>query len=264
MTKTTRFSSATYETSADRKRRLGDRLFGNSRFYFFSRYFGMVLAASKLAREGIYDDTAWEKSSSDIFQLIEDCGGRFSISGFDHLRQLKGPAVIVSNHMSSLETQILPCLINPIRPVTFVVKEKLVRMKIFGPIMRSRDPVTVTRANPRQDLVTVLEEGVKRLAAGRSLVIFPESTRHLEFDPANFNSLGVKLARRAGVPIVPVALKTDFWGNGKWVRDFGAINREKRIHFVFGPPLEINGNEKEVHAECTRFISNHWGRFLNS
>jgi len=85
--------------------------------------------------------------------------------------------------MSILETFVLPCLIQPHRDVTFVVKESLITYPLFGQVMRSRQPVVVGRDNPREDLKTVLEEGQKRLEANISIIIFPQTTRSVEFDP---------------------------------------------------------------------------------
>ena len=48
----------------------------------------------------------------------------------------------------------------PGRPVTFVVKESLETMPIFGPVMRSRKPVTVGRENPREDMQKAFDQKV--------------------------------------------------------------------------------------------------------
>ena len=47
--------------------------------------------------------------------------------------------------MSSLETMVLPAIVQPIKHVTFVVKASLLNYPIFKYVMRSRDPVAVTR-----------------------------------------------------------------------------------------------------------------------
>ncbi|MBW2177934.1 MAG: hypothetical protein JRH03_13480, partial [Deltaproteobacteria bacterium] len=47
-----------------------------------------------------------------------------------------------------------------------------------------------------------------------SVLVFPQTTRGLRFDPDKFNTLGIKLARRAKVPVIPVAVKADAWGVG--------------------------------------------------
>jgi 1-acyl-sn-glycerol-3-phosphate acyltransferase len=99
-----------------------------------------------------------------------------------------------------------------------------------------------------------MEEGGKRLEANVSVVIFPQTTRSAEFDPGKFNSLGIKLARRCNVPAVPFALKTDAWGLGKRIKDFGPIRPEKTVHFHFGAPMKIRGSGKEEHAAVMEFI----------
>lgn len=123
--------------------------------------------------------------------------------------------------------------------------------------MRSRDPIVVARKNPREDLQTVMTRGKELLAKGTSVIIFPQSTRSAQFIPEDFNSLGVKLAKAAGLQVLPVAIKTDFWGNGKFLKDIGPIDRRKPIHMEFGKPFSIEGNGKEEHNRIVDFISAH-------
>jgi 1-acyl-sn-glycerol-3-phosphate acyltransferase len=213
--------------------------------------------------KGKYTDETWVNNSYEIFKAIEGSGGRFNITGLNHLRpNSEQPLVIVSNHMSTLETVTIPCIIDPIRPITFVVKESLIDHYIFGPIMRAREPVTVKRKNPRDDLTTVLRKGEEMIEKGYSMVIFPQSTRSACFDRREFNSLGVKLASRAGVQVIPLAVKTDFWGNGNKIKEFGPIEPEKEIFMAFGEPMNARGNNRNVHKKITGFIESHlkeWG-----
>jgi 1-acyl-sn-glycerol-3-phosphate acyltransferase len=168
---------------------------------------------------------------------------------------LASPCVFIANHMSVLETFILPGLIQPQRDVTFVVKASLIDYPLFRHVMRSRNPIVVGRANPRQDLRTVLEEGQKRLNSQVSIVIFPQTTRSIEFEPGDFNTLGIKLAKRARVPVVPIALKTDAWGLGGKLKDFGKIRPAKTVHICFGEPLRVKGSGKEEHRIVVDFIT---------
>ncbi|MGD8264746.1 MAG: 1-acyl-sn-glycerol-3-phosphate acyltransferase, partial [Desulfobacterales bacterium] len=71
-----------------------------------------------------------------------------------------------------------------------------------------------------------------------------------------FNSLGVKLAKRGKVPVIPVALKTDAWGVGRKFKDFGKIRPAIPVHITFGDPLQIQGSGKEEHKIIVDFISN--------
>lgn len=201
------------------------------------------------------DDLEWNNASAWFGDILEKVGCHFYIEGLHNIYRSKQPCVFIANHMSTLETFILPSLIRPARKVTFVVKKSLVNMPFFGPIMRSRNPVIVGRTNPREDLATVLGEGQKILAAGSSIIVFPQHTRSLRFDPKLFNSIGVKLARKAGACVVPIALKTDAWGNGKKIKELGKIRPDLPIRFKFAPPLTVDGTGKNTHEEICDFIS---------
>ena len=238
----------------DGKRALWDKLLFSSRFYFLFKYFGIVLRSRKLAIKGIYNTEAWSDSSIETFRALESAGGIFNLQGIDQFAKEKGPFVFVSNHMSVLETMIFPGLIVPIMDLTVVAKKSLTTYPFFGPIFRARNPIMVERENSRDDLMIVLSEGKKNLEQGNSILLFPQSTRRKDVDPASFNSLAVKLAKKAGVKVVPVAIKTDFWENGRLVKDFGPLNRKKEIYFNFGKPIEIKGNGKEENQDIIEFI----------
>jgi len=222
---------------------------------FYSRAWDIVWQASKLARHGRYDDQAWLGSALRTMHAIEDLGGMVTVENVAAYADLNGPSVIIANHMSTFETFALPAIVLPYRRVTFVVKRQLVEMPVFKHVMRSRQPIVVGRANPRDDLRTVLEEGEARLRAGSSVVVFPQKTRAASFTPAECNSIGVKLARRAGVPVSPLALRTDAWGLGRLVKDMGPVCPHKPVRFAFGPALTVSGNGREAHEAAVAFIA---------
>ncbi len=251
------FMKDSYHTEKNTHRLFLDRLMINTRLYFMCKYLNIVRKSRRAALKGQYDTEAWALSSYDVFKLIEGCGGKFHITGLENLQKCKGPVVFVSNHMSTLETMVFPCIIAPLMNVTFVVKDSLVKHPIFGPIMRSRNPIVVSRQNSRADFQTVMKQGRELLANGISIIVFPQNTRTVEFVPQDFNTLGVKLASNAKVQVVPIAIKTDFWGNGKYLKDLGPIRRSKPIHMAFGEPLSINGSGKEENKTIIKFISSH-------
>ena len=259
---TERISGNTYDSPEDIPRCPREYLMLGTRWSPYTKFFGIMFRARALAVRGLYDDEAWADSSIDVLKGLERCGARFHISGLDNVRMLNGPAVFVANHMSTFETLILPGLINPIRLCTYVVKEKLMRGIIWGPIMCSRDPIAVTRKDPRKDLDAVMAGGATHLANGRSIIIFPQGTRKNVFVRSELNSLGVKLASRAGVPVVPVALKTDYWGNSPVFRGFGPVHRERPVMIEFGAPIPVPGRGKSEHEAALDFIEGRlraWG-----
>ncbi len=249
------FESFTYDTPDKDRLNICERLRLDSTIYFTLKYAGIVLSTRREARRGNYDTKAWADSSYFIFRVLEKTGGRFHISGMENISKEKEPVLFIANHMSTLETMILPCIIAPHREVTFVVKESLVKHPLFGDVMRSRNPIVVGRTDPRKDLEAVMNGGVELLSKGISIIIFPQSTRSIEFKPEDFNSLGVKLAKKADVKVVPIALKTDFWGNGKIIREIGPLDHEKHIYFKFGEPFRVAGAGKEENQKIIEFIN---------
>ena len=247
------FNSGSYDTPA-RKPGIADRMFFHTRLYFTLKFARIVLITRHQAKSGVYGDREWADSSWYIFRFIERSGGIFHISGMDNITKIPDPVLFIANHMSTLETMILPCIISPLRKVTFVVKESLVKHPLFGDVMRSRNPIIVGRTDPRKDLEAVMTGGMELLSKGISIIIFPQSTRNVEFKPEEFNSLGVKLAKKAGVQVVPIALKTDFWGNGKIIREVGPLDSSKHIYFRFGEPFPVTGTGKDENQKIIAFI----------
>jgi 1-acyl-sn-glycerol-3-phosphate acyltransferase len=254
-----KFENGAYRTTTRRISLMGRMLPAP---IFYSHVVSIVVRGSAKAKRGKYPTSAWSSSSLETLRALESIGVSIEIAGVENFTRLTEPCVFIGNHMSTLETFVLPTIIAPFKDVTFVVKQSLVDYPVFKHIMRSRDPITVGRENPRDDLKAVLDGGAERLKAGRSIIVFPQTTRRLVFDPAEFNTIGIKLAKKAGVPVVPIALKTDAWGNGKWLKDYGKIDPSKKVHFEFGQPLWIKDRGNEEHEQVIAFIAERlkkWG-----
>jgi 1-acyl-sn-glycerol-3-phosphate acyltransferase len=246
-----------YTTPDQPERTLADRVLWQIDTWYYLRVLAVVWTTSRqLRRTGRpFDQPHWGRQAYAVLRAVEACGGRLTVRGLEHVQALSGPAVYISNHMSMLETLILPVLLVQHRLVTMVVKANLLQYPIFGTIMRACRPIAVGRQDPRADLRTVMERGAEILRnEDRSIIVFPQATRSPRFDPSDFNSLGVKLARAAGVPVVPLALKTDFHGIGKHWRDFGPVDRSKGLFFEFGPAMPVTGNGRDEQRRTVAFI----------
>jgi 1-acyl-sn-glycerol-3-phosphate acyltransferase len=245
------FTRDRYTTPAGREKLL-HRLLLRGRLYYILRFVYVVFHYWPVARSGGLDQQAWCRAAFDIFRAIEDCGGRFDITGLDNLKAADGPVVFVANHMSTLETLVPPAFIYPRKKPVYVIKEQLLTVPFFGAYVQ--ECIGVTRKSPSEDFRQVMTRGAEKIGNGYSVIVFPQATRSPCFDPEKFNSLGVKLAKRCRVPVIPIALKTDFWGTGALIKDFGPLHPGRTIHFEFGSPLEIHGSGKEEHEQIMAFI----------
>ena len=237
-------------------------LFINPTISFYAKLLKIVLISFLQAKKKKYNDYNWVAASLNVMHSLEDVGVRFHISGMNNLKKFEGPAIFVANHMSAMETMVLPCIIQPIKPVVYVIKQELVDFPLFGRVASARHPIIVGRQNPREDMEIVLREGSKKLQEGKSIIIFPQKTRTEYFNIGSFNSLGTKLAKKNDVHLLPIALFTNAWANGKMKKDFGKIDPSKEVKIAIGESLKIKRSGSEEHQLTIEFIKkkfNEWG-----
>ena len=233
-----------------------------TRISFYLRNFAVFMVSGYLAKHTEFTGKTQTVYSLKNFRIVESCGGRIHLRGLDNIQKAGGPAVIIANHMSLLETAVIHAFLRPRLPFCFVIKESLLHVPFFGNIMRKLGCIAVSRTNPREDFKQVMQEGTQRLKDGVSVIIFPQSSRSAVFNREHFNTIGIKLAKHAGVPVLPLALRTDFLENGKILKDLGPMRRERPVWFEFGEPFRVEGSGREEHQRVTEFIEDRltqWG-----
>lgn len=226
-------------------------------FLFYAQAAAHIGSAAFQARRGRLTNARLVEGSHALRRSLESVGVRFEVSGVDDVDWSGGPYVFAANHMSALETQILPSVLSPAGPCTFVVKSSLLGYPVFGAVLKAFDPIVVERADAKADLRQVLQEGGKRLAAGKSVIVFPQAHRTEAFDRKGFNTIGVRLARSAGVPVVPIALHTTTWSQGRWVADIGWIRPKRPVRFAVGTPVPVGTDNREAQERLVSFIETH-------
>lgn len=257
------FPGDSYDTPEHVKGSFLDLLLFRTRASFYLRNFYVFYRSGSACRKGDFPQNRQTGNSYQNILITESCGGKFHLRGLNNIDKVKGPVLFISNHMSLLETAVMHAFMRPRKDFCFVIKEQLFRVPYFGDIMRTLGCIGVGRKKPRDDFRAVIEEGKKTLAGGKSIVIFPQASRSTVFDENHFNTIGVKLAKAAGVPVIPTALKTDFLGNGKLIKDLGPIHRDREIYFEFGEPImKIEGSGKQEQQQIIDFIESRllsWG-----
>ena len=188
-------------------------------------------------------------------RMMESLGANVHFDGFDRVRKTTFPVVWMANHMSPLETCALLPAVLAFSPTTIVLKESLAHYPVFGLVVRNIHTIRLRRKNAMEDLRATLEQGEQALREGRSVVVFPEGRRSLTFDPAAFNSIGVKLAQRAKVPVVPIALRTDAMQIGRLNKDLFTVHAERPVHFECGEPIPPDVSQREALDRARAFIA---------
>ncbi|WP_136524105.1 lysophospholipid acyltransferase family protein [Geomonas ferrireducens] len=146
----------------------------------------------------------------------------------------EGPVIYMGNHQGNFDILALTRAIP--RLFSWVAKEELFRVPVFGAAMRRAGYIPLDRSDGRKALKS-MNQAAQRIASGASVVIFPEGTRTKDGALLPFKRGAFMLAVRAGVPIVPFTI------NGS-----RAINPRNRIELrpgtirvSFGAPIEVAG-----------------------
>ena len=122
-----------------------------------------------------------------------------------------------------------------------MAKEAVFRHKASGPLMRAMKHIPVDRTRGEE----AYGDAVRALRSGEVVGVFPEATISPSFTLKEFKSGAVRMAREAGVPLLPMAL----WGTQRlWTK--GHPRRLGRHRFPVmmrvGAPLATDGPEQAV------------------
>jgi putative phosphoserine phosphatase/1-acylglycerol-3-phosphate O-acyltransferase len=179
-------------------------------------------------------------------QLIGDVGAgiaglEFEVEGREHLVR-EGSAIFVFNHQSLLDSLVLAHLLR--RDVVAFCKREMASNPLVGPLLRQMDTVFVDR--DEKDQSALLQRALAVLASGRSLVIAPEGTRSVLGEIQPFKHGAFYLARKAGVPLVPIVLHNvkDALPKG------GVLIRPATIRVTILPPVQPE-SIKSVREACS-------------
>jgi len=158
-------------------------------------------------------------NANQLTRLLGDIGSAFAgldfeIEGVENLYR-KRPAVFVFNHQSLLDSLVLAHLLR--EDVVALCKKEMSDTPVVGPLLRQADTIFVDRSE--SDQRHVLQRALEVLKSGRSLVIAPEGSRSTLGDIQPFKHGAFFIARKAGVPIVPIVLHNvkDALPKGGWL-----------------------------------------------
>ena len=193
------------------------------------------LEAKGMVRE--HDELTHKVSQAWAGSLLWAAGAKVTVYGEEKI-PADQPVLFVSNHQGSFD---IPLLISQIGvPKAFVAKIEMEKMPGICTWMKHMKCVFMDRSDIRQSL-TVINEAAKQLKAGYSTVIFPEGSRSKGPEMGEFKAGSLKLAMKAGVPIVPIAIK----GSYRLMEKQGFKIRPASVEITVFDPVPTKGLSKD-------------------
>jgi 1-acyl-sn-glycerol-3-phosphate acyltransferase len=154
----------------------------------------------------------------------------------------EGPVLFVSNHQGYGDIFAFLGIVTN-KQFGFIAKESLRRLPIFGKWVVRIKSLFLSRNDARAALA-VFKQGEEWLKEGFSLVIFPEGTRSRSETMGHFKKGSLRLAVRAGVPVVPVSIS----GTWRLFEERGYV-RSGDVRFYIHPAIETKGISKAEAAD---------------
>jgi 1-acyl-sn-glycerol-3-phosphate acyltransferase len=136
------------------------------------------------------------------------------------------------------------------------------RIPVYGWFMKQRGTIGVARGDRRA--LTALRDGMRReVAAGHSLLVFPEGTRTTTGRVGPFKTGSFRLARDLGVPVVPVAVTGMYetLRKGSWLLRPGhtvTVRVLAPIPTVGVTDAELPALAERVRREIAAVVDRHW------
>lgn len=167
--------------------------------------------------------------------IMKLTGSKIEVKGQELIPE--GPVLFISNHEGDFD---IPTLLGSIdKPFGFISKIEVKKVPILASWMEVMNCVFLDRKDRRQAIRSI-REGAEILKQGHSLVIFPEGTRSKGGAMGEFKSGSFRLAKDAGVTIVPVCIE----GTSHVFEKNNRLIKPAKITVTICPPIEAH-----VHKE---------------
>ena len=155
-----------------------------------------------------------------------------------------GPVIIASNHLSFSDSIFMPLVVP--RKVTFLAKSEYFTSPGPKGLLKkltfiALGQVPVDRSGGRRSEAALIT-GLKVLAEGKCLGIYPEGTRSPDGRLYKGRTGIARLAIESGAPIIPVAMF-----NTEKIQPTGTVvPKVMRVERIFGEPMYFEGDSTDL------------------
>jgi 1-acyl-sn-glycerol-3-phosphate acyltransferase len=155
-----------------------------------------------------------------------------------------GPVIIASNHLSFSDSIFMPLVVP--RKVTFLAKSEYFTSPGPKGLLKkltfiALGQVPVDRSGGRRSEAALIT-GLKVLAEGKCLGIYPEGTRSPDGRLYKGRTGIARLAIESGAPVIPVAMF-----NTEKIQPTGTVvPKVMRVEMIFGEPMYFEGDSTDL------------------
>jgi 1-acyl-sn-glycerol-3-phosphate acyltransferase len=199
----------------------------------------------KMSKEQI-DYYAHKEVSALARSLVEATGSTVNIKGAENIPEES--CVFVGNHQGNFDVLIMAGYID--KPMGFIAKKQLETFPFVSYWMKQQHSVFMDREDPRDSVKAILQ-GVENLKNGYSMTIYPEGTRTRGPEMIEFKKGAMKLALKAGAPIVPVTINNSY---KIFETQNGRRTKAVAVDLIFSTPIDTKGLSKVEQNNLSEHI----------
>jgi 1-acyl-sn-glycerol-3-phosphate acyltransferase len=238
-----------------RVRKVGELLFAGYALVLFVLFAPPVLLATVATRHA---ERAWTINHYAGRLFLRLAGVRLAVMDLENLPHDK-PSLLVANHSSYLDGLVLVAALA--KPHSFVAKKELLRSRIARSYLQHLGAEFVERFAIHQSVVDA-DRVTRAVAAGRSMVYFPEGTFRTNAGLLPFHLGAFMTAAETATPVTPVCI----CGTRSILRDDRWFLRRGMVTVAIGQsiqPITVSGENFsaaiELRDKARRFILSHCG-----
>jgi 1-acyl-sn-glycerol-3-phosphate acyltransferase len=171
---------------------------------------------------------AWSRA------LLAASGVKVHVEGLEQIVPNRS-YVFAPNHLSYMDTPVV--LANIPVQFRFLAKKGLFQIPLLGTHLARAGHIAVPREDPRAAVKIMTQAAQIIRDRGTSLLVFPEGGRSHDGKLQDFKEGAAYMAIKAGVPLVPIALK----GTREVLPFNSGMVRSGSVTMRIGPPLPTEG-----------------------
>jgi 1-acyl-sn-glycerol-3-phosphate acyltransferase len=178
-----------------------------------------------------------------VTSAVRTVGPRITYYGEENIPQTGG-AVIAVNHTSYIDWMPASIAVyHRRRRLRYMIKTEMQDVKIVGFLMRHTKMIPVDRSAG----AAAYAAAVQSLREGELIAVYPEATISRSFELKEFKTGAARMAREAGVPIIPLIV----WGAHRmWTKDHPRklLRNRVPITVMIGEPLRATDSVEQTDA----------------